>query len=607
MRLQAGSGLTVDIADDGTVRVGRDEADWFGPGSPTRPATVQAPVQVLDDLGPATSVTVVDGDMRCSVRAYAERPMVVFRSEALVRRRPASRRARSTSRRSAWPIFTPAERAAGRHPEGLRALVVPALRVRRSRATPARPRRLVPAPPPSAHRLAAPAHPGRRPDAAGRTARRVPRADHRPQRRHPALRLARRPRIGARRLHHRPGRARRPTAPATPRRAGAGCCSTPRAPCARVAGPTRSVRALRTGPTTVRPTGTGPSRATTWRARSSPPSTTCGRMSVPIGAVQLDSWFYPHAELRPFDTDEWVVPPSAMTAWEERADVLPDGIAALRERLGDPPLVAHIRHLSADAPIAAETPDVGRRRLRRPGHPRGLRAVARPVPRLGRRDVRARLARRGVLRRARPAGRAGPGHGLAGGHRRRRPRAGHHPPVVHGHAGRLRPDHDPHAGDVGADQRRPRLHRHRRPAVGVVLHHQRAGPQPRADAVQGRVPRRPRGGRRQRRARGAAVRPLDRAGRPRRPGRAHRPGAGAADLPGRRAPHQAAHRRSPPPTSPLLSGPAFNTSCSWPSARPTIPPAAGRTWWRCTATRPTTRSTGWWPSTTSASASPTAT
>jgi hypothetical protein len=77
---------------------------------------------------------------------------------------------------------------------------------------------------------------------------------------------------------------------------------------------------------------------------------------VPVGAVQLDSWFYPHEELRPFDTDEWVVPPSAMVAWEERPDVLPDGIAELRTRLGGPPLVAHIRHLSATAPIAADAP-----------------------------------------------------------------------------------------------------------------------------------------------------------------------------------------------------------------------------------------------------------
>ncbi len=77
---------------------------------------------------------------------------------------------------------------------------------------------------------------------------------------------------------------------------------------------------------------------------------------VPIGAVQLDSWFYPHTDLRPFDTEEWIVPPSAMVAWEPREDVLPEGIGNLRKRLGSPPLVAHIRHLSALAPIADDVP-----------------------------------------------------------------------------------------------------------------------------------------------------------------------------------------------------------------------------------------------------------
>ena len=57
---------------------------------------------------------------------------------------------------------------------------------------------------------------------------------------------------------------------------------------------------------------------------------------MPLGAVQLDSWFYPHVDLRPFDTDEWVVPPTAMVAWEERPDVLPDGIADLRRPPGRP-------------------------------------------------------------------------------------------------------------------------------------------------------------------------------------------------------------------------------------------------------------------------------
>jgi hypothetical protein len=71
---------------------------------------------------------------------------------------------------------------------------------------------------------------------------------------------------------------------------------------------------------------------------------------VRVGAVQLDSWWYPHEVLRPFDTDEWVVPPTGMVAWEPRADVLPEGVAALRERLGRLPLVAHCRHLSSSSP-----------------------------------------------------------------------------------------------------------------------------------------------------------------------------------------------------------------------------------------------------------------
>jgi hypothetical protein len=75
---------------------------------------------------------------------------------------------------------------------------------------------------------------------------------------------------------------------------------------------------------------------------------------VRVGAVQLDSWWYPHEVLRPFDTDEWVVPPSGMVRWEPRADVLPDGVAALRERLGRRPLVTHCRHLSSQSSYVDE-------------------------------------------------------------------------------------------------------------------------------------------------------------------------------------------------------------------------------------------------------------
>jgi hypothetical protein len=75
---------------------------------------------------------------------------------------------------------------------------------------------------------------------------------------------------------------------------------------------------------------------------------------IPVGAVQLDSWFYPHEVLRPFDTEDWVVPPTGMMKWEPRHDVLPDGLAALRDRLGQPPLFTHCRHLSSSSPYLAE-------------------------------------------------------------------------------------------------------------------------------------------------------------------------------------------------------------------------------------------------------------
>ena len=75
---------------------------------------------------------------------------------------------------------------------------------------------------------------------------------------------------------------------------------------------------------------------------------------VPFSTVQLDSWWYPHQTLRPFNTDEWLVPPTGLIRWEPRDDVLPDGIPALRAALGDPPLAAHCRHLSSASPYVDE-------------------------------------------------------------------------------------------------------------------------------------------------------------------------------------------------------------------------------------------------------------
>jgi hypothetical protein len=75
---------------------------------------------------------------------------------------------------------------------------------------------------------------------------------------------------------------------------------------------------------------------------------------IPYAAVQLDSWFYPHRSIRPFDTDEWDVPPTGLERWQAREDILPDGLHQLRDELGSPPLVAHTRHLSSDSPYVEE-------------------------------------------------------------------------------------------------------------------------------------------------------------------------------------------------------------------------------------------------------------
>lgn len=72
---------------------------------------------------------------------------------------------------------------------------------------------------------------------------------------------------------------------------------------------------------------------------------------VPIRAVQLDSWFYPHAQTRPLNPDRATdVPPTGCVAWEPRKDVLPEGMAALRHRLGNPPLILHGRHFASASP-----------------------------------------------------------------------------------------------------------------------------------------------------------------------------------------------------------------------------------------------------------------
>jgi hypothetical protein len=75
-------------------------------------------------------------------------------------------------------------------------------------------------------------------------------------------------------------------------------------------------------------------------------------LGVGVGSVELDSWFYPHEISRPVTEVGYpeAVPPTGMLEWAPRADVLPDGVVGLADRLGHPPLVLHSRHISPASP-----------------------------------------------------------------------------------------------------------------------------------------------------------------------------------------------------------------------------------------------------------------
>jgi hypothetical protein len=354
VKLASLGGLAVELAADGSVTVGLDLEDWFGPGRPSLPVSVGEPVTTDDDLGASTSVIVVDEDVRCSVRAYLETPLVVFRCEA-TRELSGLRTGAFDQPAVEWPTFRPADRGSAHAPSNLRALVFQHCE------------------------FALPSNAG-------------PNLDgwfllpHRPPTGWPLL------------LSRDDGR----TLLVAPLNAfheqiiglntGTLRCgwhgdleAVPAGFTSDLAflaadGPRSALdawgRMLLDRARTIRP-GRWPdavgSRPSYWTDNGSaywyktePDLDVAGSIvaavddlrnnGVSIGAVQLDSWFYPHAELRPFNTDEWEVPPTAMVSWEERPDVLPDGIAGLRDRLGNLPLVAHIRHLSVDSAMASDAP-----------------------------------------------------------------------------------------------------------------------------------------------------------------------------------------------------------------------------------------------------------
>ncbi|MFZ4718592.1 MAG: hypothetical protein ACOYMR_04160 [Ilumatobacteraceae bacterium] len=74
---------------------------------------------------------------------------------------------------------------------------------------------------------------------------------------------------------------------------------------------------------------------------------------VPVRAVELDSWAYPHEVLRPIAEIGYPeeVPPSGMATWTPRADAYDEGgLDAFADRLARPPLVIHSRHISPSSP-----------------------------------------------------------------------------------------------------------------------------------------------------------------------------------------------------------------------------------------------------------------
>ena len=364
-----------------------------------------------------------------------------------------------------WPHFRPHDRAAGGVPEGTTAFGHQYAEFAFPTSTDARLDRwlLLPHRPPVVWPLWLRAPDGGHP--AARPARRLPRAGGGRARRagrhgRRAVRLARRPRRGARRLRHRAGGVGRVEPAPAPRGLGRRAAAPGRHR------PARALRRRARPPPVVldrqRRRLLVPHRAgeTVDRRRSWPPSTTCGpgtcrsaRSSSTRGSTRTRS-------LRPFDTEEWEVPPTGLLRWEARDDILPEGVDGLAAALGRPPLAAHCRHLSSSSPYVEEVEcwvDGDR------AHPTGPElyerwldsAVAWGVETfehdwlveffLGVRQLRA-------VARPRP--------GVAGGARPGRRRAGPHAPVVHGQPGRLLPDHHAAERHLDPDLRRPRLHRH---------------------------------------------------------------------------------------------------------------------------------------------------
>lgn len=74
--------------------------------------------------------------------------------------------------------------------------------------------------------------------------------------------------------------------------------------------------------------------------------------AVPVHSIELDSWFYEHEVSRNITDVGYldIVPPTGMLRWEPRKDALGSGgIAGLRKRVSNRPLVLHSRHISSSS------------------------------------------------------------------------------------------------------------------------------------------------------------------------------------------------------------------------------------------------------------------
>ena len=354
MQLSSPEDLTALISDDGSVRVGISGGDWFGPGVASISGDVHEPCSGSDDMGMYTSIVIADSKVRASVRAYVDRPLIVFRTEAMADLTHLATGAFDQPS-VGWPVFTPTSRTADPLVDDLQAVVFQCCEF----ALPACAGAdldeffLLPHRPPTGWPLIVGTPDG------------------------PTLLLAPLDAFHDQTVGLNGGTVRcgwngdLDAVPAGFASDLAVIAGTTARECLDRWGALLLTRAGTTRPgrwadaLTRRPSYWTDNGAAYWY-RTEPGHDVAGSivaavddlraLDVPLGAVQLDSWFYPHTELRPFDTEEWIVPPSAMVAWEPREDVLPEGIGTLREQLGSPPLVAHIRHLSSQAPIANDIP-----------------------------------------------------------------------------------------------------------------------------------------------------------------------------------------------------------------------------------------------------------